>query len=152
MGRTAVASQQLHQDGRPGHPVQHAHCCGLHPHVIRLNTSLQLRVCNLQLTFIVPRRALNVRAAGLYRARTSRYTSLVPRPPPSFPLLAVPYCKRREAGRGPGNEAKGTQGWHKLTMALLCIHYMAFNKCVVCMRCSVLCPCLALAAVYPGKA
>ena len=33
VGRTAVASQQLHQDGRPGHPVQHAHCRGLHPHV-----------------------------------------------------------------------------------------------------------------------
>ena len=32
-------------------------------------------------------------------------SSLVPRPPPSFPSLAVRYCKRREAGRGPGNEA-----------------------------------------------
>ena len=31
-------------------------------------------------------------------------TSLVPRPSPSFPSLALPYCKRREAGRGPGNE------------------------------------------------
>ena len=52
--------------------------------------------------------------------------SLIPRPSPSFPSLAVryrilpgqcpglprsgtasgvPYCKRREAGRGPGNEA-----------------------------------------------
>ena len=33
VGRTAVASQQLYQDGRPGHPVQHTHCRGLHPHV-----------------------------------------------------------------------------------------------------------------------
>ena len=31
--------------------------------------------------------------------------SLISRPSPSFPSLAVPYCKRREAGRGPGNEA-----------------------------------------------
>ena len=34
--------------------------------------------------------------------------SLVPRPSPSFPLLAVQYWKRREAGQGPGNEASGT--------------------------------------------
>ena len=32
--------------------------------------------------------------------------SLIPRPSPSFPSLEVPYCKRQEAGRGPGNEAK----------------------------------------------
>ena len=46
------------------------------------------------------------------------FCSLVPRPSPSFPSLAeswlgprneasptLPYCKRREAGRGPGNKA-----------------------------------------------
>ena len=114
VGRTAVASQQLHQDGCPGHPVQHAHCCGLHPHVIRLNTSLQLRVCT-SATYIYSTAARAKRAGGWVVPRTSGYTSLVPRPSPSFPSLAVPYCKRREAGRGPGNEAKGTQGWHKFT-------------------------------------
>ena len=31
--------------------------------------------------------------------------SLVPRLSPSFPSLVVRYCKRGEAGRGPGNEA-----------------------------------------------
>ena len=35
----------------------------------------------------------------------SGVSSLVPRPPPSFPALAVRYCKCREAGQGPGNEA-----------------------------------------------
>ena len=29
----------------------------------------------------------------------------VPRPSPSFPLLAVHFCKQREAGQGPGKEA-----------------------------------------------
>ena len=31
----------------------------------------------------------------------------VPRPLPSFPSLAVWYCKRREAGRGPGKDQSG---------------------------------------------
>ena len=32
VGRTAVTSHQLHQDGRPDQPVQPSHCCGLYPH------------------------------------------------------------------------------------------------------------------------
>ena len=38
--------------------------------------------------------------------------SLVPRPSPSFPLLAVLYCKQQEAGRGPGNEANIGSKFH----------------------------------------
>ena len=36
---------------------------------------------------------------------TDFMNSIIPRPSPSFPSLVVQYCKRQEAGRGPGNEA-----------------------------------------------
>ena len=37
----------------------------------------------------------------------ARLTSLVPTPRQlSVACSTLPYCKRREAGRGPGNEAK----------------------------------------------
>ena len=39
--------------------------------------------------------------------------SLVPSPTPSFPSLAVRYCKRRKAGRGTGNEARGEERWER---------------------------------------
>ena len=46
--------------------------------------------------------------------------SLVPRPLPSFPSLAVRYCKRQEAGQGPGNEAT-------------CVYYVCVVHVCICM-------------------
>ena len=105
VGRTAVASQQLHQDGRPGHPVQHAHCCGLHPHVIRLNTNLQLRVCT-SATYIYSTAARAKRAGGWVVPRTSGYTSLVPAPRPASRRLQYRTASDGKLGEGLGTRLR----------------------------------------------
>ena len=44
-------------------------------------------------------------SSPLHRQQMYGQASLLPRPSPSFPSLAVQLSKRQEAGQGPGNEA-----------------------------------------------
>ena len=62
----------------------------------------------MRLWLYVQYQSLRVKATRVYQHLSVWRTIIAsfPGPRPASPLLAVLYCKRREAGRGPGNEAR----------------------------------------------